>query len=48
MTIHADLFGLPVEEFDIYFRNDNMLDYLKERAENWNWAWRKPRNCARS
>ena len=33
MTIHADLFGLPVGEFDIYFRNDNMLDYLRERAE---------------
>ncbi|OQY57633.1 MAG: hypothetical protein B6245_16050, partial [Desulfobacteraceae bacterium 4572_88] len=32
-TIHADLFGLPAEEFDIYFRNDNMLDYLRERAE---------------
>ena len=33
MTIHADLFGLPTEEFDIYFRNDNMLDYLRERVE---------------
>ncbi len=34
MTVHADLYGLPVDEFDSYFRNDNMLDYLKDRAEH--------------
>ncbi len=33
MTVNADLFGLPVDEFDSYFRNDNMLDYLKDRIE---------------
>jgi|GEM_PF-1066755 len=32
MTINADLYGLPVDEFDSYLRNDNMLDYLKERV----------------
>jgi len=32
MTINADLYGLPDDEFDSYFRNDNMLDYLKERV----------------
>ncbi|MDM8521903.1 hypothetical protein QUF80_00885 [Desulfococcaceae bacterium HSG8] len=34
MTVHADLYGLPVDEFDSYFRNDNMLDDLKDRAEH--------------
>ncbi len=32
MTINADLYGLPIDEFDSYFKNDNMLDYLKERV----------------
>ncbi|MCP4106077.1 MAG: hypothetical protein GY749_11150 [Desulfobacteraceae bacterium] len=33
MTVNADLYGLPVDEFDTYFRNDNMLDHLKDRCE---------------
>jgi hypothetical protein len=33
MTVNADLYGLPVDEFDSYFKNDNMLDHLKDRAE---------------
>ncbi len=33
MTINADLYGLPADEFDSYFRNDNMLDYLNDRSE---------------
>ncbi|MCP4106978.1 MAG: hypothetical protein GY749_15810 [Desulfobacteraceae bacterium] len=33
MTVHADLYGLPIDEFDSYFKNDNMLDYLKDRVE---------------
>ncbi|MDM8520367.1 hypothetical protein QUF64_09995 [Anaerolineales bacterium HSG6] len=33
MVNYADLFNLPDEDFDVYFKNDNMLDYLKERAE---------------
>ncbi len=33
MTNYPGLFNLPVEEFDAYFSNDNMLDYLKERIE---------------
>ncbi len=33
MTNYAALFGLPDEEFDAYFKNDNMLDYLRERVE---------------
>ncbi|MCP4349084.1 MAG: hypothetical protein GY795_26690 [Desulfobacterales bacterium] len=33
MTINADLYGLPIDEFDSYFKNDNMLDYLKDRVE---------------
>jgi hypothetical protein len=33
MTNYSDLFNLPVEEFDVYFKNDNLLDYLKERVE---------------
>lgn len=33
MSNYADILKLPVEEFDTYFKNDNMLDYLKERVE---------------
>jgi len=33
MTINADLYGLPLDEFDSYLRNDNMLDDLRDRAE---------------
>jgi hypothetical protein len=33
MKNYSDLFGLPDEEFDAYFKNDNMLDYLQERVE---------------
>jgi len=33
MTINADLYGLPADEFDTYFRNDNMLDDLRDCAE---------------
>jgi len=33
MTLHADLYGLPIEEFDSYFKNDNMLDHLKDCSE---------------
>ena len=33
MTINADLYGLPIDEFDSYFKNDNMLDYLKDHVE---------------
>jgi len=32
MTNYGDLFDLPSEEFDTYFKNDNMLDYLQERV----------------
>ncbi len=32
MTVNADLYGLPVDEFDSYLRNDNMLDHLTERV----------------
>ncbi len=33
MTNYADLLKIPVESFDSYFKNDNMLDYLQERIE---------------
>ncbi|OQY43633.1 MAG: hypothetical protein B6242_14310 [Anaerolineaceae bacterium 4572_78] len=33
MKNYADLFNLPSEAFNVYFKNDSMLDYLKERAE---------------
>ncbi len=33
MVNYADLFNLPLAEFNAYFKNDSMLDYLKERAE---------------
>jgi len=33
MANYADILELPVDEFDVYFKNDNMLDYLKERVE---------------
>ncbi|MCP4405929.1 MAG: hypothetical protein GY801_52630 [bacterium] len=33
MTNYGEIFELPMEEFDAYFKNDNMLDYLKERVE---------------
>jgi hypothetical protein len=32
MKNFGELFDLPMDEFDAYFKNDNMLDYLKERA----------------
>jgi hypothetical protein len=31
MTNYRDILGLPDEDFDEYFRNDSLLDYLKER-----------------
>ncbi len=33
MTVNADLYGLPVDEFDSYLRNDNMLDHLGDCSE---------------
>jgi hypothetical protein len=33
MANYADLLKIPVESFDSYFKNDNMLDYLQERVE---------------
>ncbi|MDM8532149.1 hypothetical protein QUF63_13335 [Anaerolineales bacterium HSG25] len=33
MKNYGELFNLPQDEFDSYFKNDNMLDYLKERTE---------------
>jgi hypothetical protein len=32
MTNYSDILGLPDKDFDEYFRNDSMLDYLKERS----------------
>lgn len=32
MAQYRDLFNLPMDEFDAYFRNDNLLDYLQERV----------------
>ncbi|MDM8515875.1 hypothetical protein QUF76_06715 [Desulfobacterales bacterium HSG16] len=34
MKQYGDIFNLPVEEFDAYFRNDSMLDYLQERMKH--------------
>ncbi|KPA17981.1 hypothetical protein MHK_001796 [Candidatus Magnetomorum sp. HK-1] len=31
MKQHGDILGLPEKDFDAYFRNDSLLDYLKER-----------------
>jgi len=31
MKQYGDILNLPVEDFDAYFRNDSLLDYLKER-----------------
>ncbi len=33
MTNYTTLLNLPVDEFEAYFKNDNMLDYLTERVE---------------
>lgn len=33
MKNYGELFDLPTAEFDIYFKSDNLLDYLKERVE---------------
>jgi hypothetical protein len=33
MKNYGELFGLPDVQFDAYFKNDNMLDYLQERIE---------------
>ena len=32
MKQYGDILGLPVKDFDAYFRNDSLLDYLKERV----------------
>ena len=32
MKQYGDILGLPVKNFDAYFRNDSLLDYLKERV----------------
>lgn len=32
MANYPDILQVPVEAFDTYFKNDNMLDYLKERV----------------
>ncbi|RLC03883.1 MAG: hypothetical protein DRI57_28750 [Deltaproteobacteria bacterium] len=32
MKNYGEILNLPAGEFDAYFRNDNMLDYLKERV----------------
>jgi hypothetical protein len=32
MTNYPDILGLPDKDFDEYFRNDSLLDYLKERV----------------
>jgi len=31
MKQYGDILGLPEKDFDAYFRNDSLLDYLKER-----------------
>ncbi|MCP4686660.1 MAG: hypothetical protein GY859_01340, partial [Desulfobacterales bacterium] len=33
MKQYGDILGLPVEDFDAYFRNDSLLDYLRERVK---------------
>jgi hypothetical protein len=33
MTNYRDILGLPDKDFDEYFRNDSLLDYLKERIK---------------
>jgi hypothetical protein len=33
MTNYGDILGLPEKDFDAYFRNDSLLDYLKERLK---------------
>ena len=33
MKQYGDILGLPVKDFDAYFRNDSLLDYLKERVK---------------
>lgn len=33
MVNYADLLDIPAEEFDSYFKNDNMLDYVQELTE---------------
>ncbi len=32
MTHYGDILELPAEDFDAYFRADNLLDYLRERS----------------
>ncbi len=32
MKHYGDILGLPVKDFDAYFRNDSLLDYLHERV----------------
>jgi len=32
MTHYGDILDLPAEDFDAYFRSDNLLDYLRERS----------------
>ncbi len=32
MHNYTDKLGLPLTEFDSYFKNDNLLDHLKEQA----------------
>ncbi len=33
MRNYGEILNLPVDEFNAYFKNDNMLDYLRERVE---------------
>ncbi len=33
MKHYGDILELPVEDFDAYFRNDSLLDYLRERVK---------------
>ena len=33
MKHYGDILGLPVKDFDAYFRNDSLLDYLQERVK---------------
>ena len=33
MTNYGDILDLPVKDFDAFFRNDSLLDYLKERIK---------------
>ncbi len=34
MVKFSDLLSLPADDFNAYFRNDSMMDYLREKAES--------------